>query len=90
MYTGETSMIERPVTYYDAHYQGAIQPLEIMQATMTPEEFQGFLKGNIIKYGYRAGHKAGESAEKDKVKFNRYSEWLTQVRSGQVIDPRKE
>lgn len=79
-----------PQGFYDEHYQGAIQPLEVMQATMTHEEFVGFLKGNVIKYGFRAGRKAGESAEKDKVKFNRYSEWLDEAMRGEIIDPRKE
>ena len=27
-----------------------IQPWEAMQAWLTPEEFRGFLKGNVIKY----------------------------------------
>jgi hypothetical protein len=26
---------------------------------MTPEEFRGFLKGNVIKYSMRAGRKEG-------------------------------
>jgi hypothetical protein len=27
-----------------------VQPWAVMQATLTPEEFRGFLKGNIIKF----------------------------------------
>lgn len=79
-----------PDKYFAEHYAGAIQPLEIMQAVMTREEFCGFLAGNCIKYGYRAGRKQGESAEKDKVKFERYADWLMQARAGKVIDPRKD
>lgn len=85
----ETPPAPQPDKFYAEHYQGAIQPLEIMQAVMTPEAFCGFLEGNCIKYGYRAGHKQGESAEKDKVKFERYHEWLIQAREGKRIDPRK-
>ena len=43
---------------------------------LTPDEFKGFLKGNAITYAFRAGRKAGESAEKDKTKFLVYSNWL--------------
>jgi len=38
-----------------------IQPWEAMQAWMTPEEFRGFLRGNVLKYMARAGTK-GSSA----------------------------
>jgi hypothetical protein len=31
----------------------------VMEAVLTPEEFRGFLKGNIIKYSMRAGRKDG-------------------------------
>lgn len=42
------------------HYTGmAVQPWDVMQAVLTHEEFIGFLKGNVIKYSMRAGHKAG-------------------------------
>lgn len=58
------------------HYQGSVQPIEIMASIMSKEELRGFLKGNAIKYAYRAGRKEGESGEKDKEKFNVYSKWL--------------
>lgn len=58
------------------HYHGAVEPIELMQSILTPEEFKGFLKGNAIKYAFRAGRKAGESAEKDTTKFLVYSQWL--------------
>lgn len=58
------------------HYHGAVEPIELMQAILTPAEFAGFLKGNAIKYAFRAGRKAGESTEKDKTKFMVYSKWL--------------
>jgi hypothetical protein len=43
-----------------AHYKDMpIQPWAVMEAVMTPDEFRGFLKGNIIKYSMRAGRKDG-------------------------------
>lgn len=73
--------------YYDNHYQGNIQPIEIMQEQMTPEAFMGFLRGNIIKYACRVGKKDG--LEKETAKILRYAEWLHEVAKGNTIDPRK-
>lgn len=67
------------------HYKGAVEPLELMAKTMTKEEFIGFLKGNAIKYAFRAGRKKGESPEKDATKFKIYSEWLSRVYKNQPI-----
>lgn len=72
-----------------AHYiSDAMQPIEIMQMTFSREEFIGFLKGNIIKYSFRAGKKAGESAEKDYNKVKQYKLWLDIVLNGEAINPR--
>jgi len=48
------------------HYKTMeIQPWEVMESVLTPEEFVGFLKGNVIKYAMRAGRKEGtDDAEK--------------------------
>ena len=43
-----------------AHYAAmAVEPFAVIKAVLTPEEWQGFLKGNAIKYGMRQGRKAG-------------------------------
>ena len=43
-----------------AHYKDMpVQPWAVMEAVMTPDEFRGFLKGNVIKYSMRAGRKEG-------------------------------
>lgn len=73
---------------YDEHYADtAHQPIEVMQANMTRDEFVGFLKGNIIKYICRLGKK--DEPEKEAAKIRRYAEWLEQAVNGQTIDPRK-
>ena len=56
-----------------------IQPWEVMQAVLSAEEFRGFLKGNIIKYGMRAGHKEG--ATKDAEKARHYAQKLREVQA---------
>ena len=68
------------------HYHGAVEPIELMQTILTPEEFKGFLKGNAIKYAFRAGRKAGETAEKDRTKFLVYSQWLHKYELYGIID----
>jgi Protein of unknwon function (DUF3310) len=43
-----------------SHYKTkAIQPWAAMQAWMTPEAFEGFLRGNVIKYVARCEDKGG-------------------------------
>ena len=62
---------------HDEHYRGMpIEPLEVMQAILTPEEYRGFLKGNIIKYSMRAGRKAGEPVDKEVDKARNYQQLL--------------
>lgn len=61
-----------------SHYKDMpIQPWAVMQAVMTPEEFRGFLKGNIIKYSLRAGHKDGALDDADKARH--YAQKLKEV-----------
>lgn len=81
--------------FYDAHYaaMAGLEPIELMQLVMSREEFTGFLKGNIIKYTMRAGHKQGEAAEKDIAKAKRYAQWLKRVlylNEEVIINPKKE
>jgi hypothetical protein len=60
------------------HYNSLpIQPVELMEATLTREEFLGYLKGNMIKYAMRAGRK-GET-QKDVNKYNQYKEFYEYV-----------
>ena len=47
------------------HYKDMpMQPWELMEVVLTPEEFIGYLKGNIIKYSMRAGKKDSDDAGK--------------------------
>jgi len=49
-----------------------------MEAVLTPEEFRGFLKGNVIKYSMRAGRKEGSD---DAGKAYHYRMKLKEVQS---------
>jgi hypothetical protein len=57
--------------YYDV---GGIPTIDVIKAKLTPEQFEGFLLGNAIKYALRMNHK--ESKEKDAGKLAQYSDWL--------------
>ena len=67
------------------HYMavGNQQPIEIMQSTMNPEQFIGFLMGNVIKYALRMNHK--NKFREDAGKCNQYSKWLCQAIDGEII-----
>jgi hypothetical protein len=52
--------------YYDV---GGIETLDIIKAKLTPEQYRGFLLGNIIKYACRANHKGNFDRDIEKVRF---------------------
>jgi hypothetical protein len=57
------------------HYRGQIECIDAIQAALTPEEFRGFCKGNLIKYVWRERRKGGnESLEKAQWYVNRLLE----------------
>ena len=51
-----------------------IESVDIIRATLTPEEFRGWLKGNAMKYMHRLGKKDNEA--QDAKKAMKYLEWL--------------
>lgn len=56
------------------HYmQGSHECIDEIKAMLTPDEFKGFLKGNIIKYRYRANLKNGKE---DLAKADNYAYYL--------------
>ena len=61
------------------HYkQMGVQPWAVMEAVLTREEFIGYLKGNCVKYGMRAGKKDSDDAGK----FTHYKMKLDEVLRG--------
>lgn len=61
------------------HYKDmGIQPWAVMQAVLTPEEWVGYLKGNVIKYGMRQGKKDSDDANKARHYALKLSEVLRQ------------
>ena len=59
---------------HPAHYTaGGIECIDAIQAALTPEEYRGYLKGNALKYIWRADLKndAIEDLEKAAWYINR-------------------
>lgn len=67
-----SSNVENPVHYTS----GKIECIDAMQSALTPEEFKGFLKGNIFKYMWRERNKKGLE---DIKKANWYTNKLISV-----------
>ena len=45
------------------HYtQGGIECIDAIKAALTPEEYRGYCKGNIIKYIWRERHKGQDES----------------------------
>ena len=57
----------------------AVQPWDAMESWLTPEEFQGYLRGNVIKYIARAGAKPDVPAIQDLKKAMHYLEKLVET-----------
>ena len=52
--------------YYDA---GGIETLDIIRAKLTPEQYKGYLLGNMIKYSCRANFKGNFNRDIEKNKI---------------------
>ncbi len=47
------------VDHPDHYNNSSIECIDAIQAQMNPEEYRGFLKGNVLKYLWRERHKGG-------------------------------
>jgi hypothetical protein len=57
----------------DHYTAGGIETIDFMQAKLTPEQFEGYLTANVIKYMSRYRHKGGVE---DVKKARTYIRWL--------------
>ena len=56
------------------HYcKGGIECIDAIRASMTPEAFAGYCKGNVLKYIFRYEDKGGAE---DLLKARVYLNWL--------------
>jgi len=69
----------KAVTQPDHYNKGAIEAIEAISASMHPQEFKGYLKGNCLKYLWRYEYKNGvEDLKKAQV----YLGWLIKELEG--------
>ena len=60
-----------------AHYkQGELEVVDIWRAKLTPEEFKGACKANVLKYLFRADYK-GQVVDYEKAAV--YLSWLIEA-----------
>lgn len=63
---------------HPAHYKvGGIETIDYIKAKLTPDEYRGYLKGNLLKYSSRIGHKG--AAQVDAAKAGWYANALVQA-----------
>lgn len=67
-----------------SHYnQGIIECIDAIAAALSPEELSGFIKGNVIKYLWRANHKGNSIQDVEKAAW--YLEWwLSQIKQEKI------
>lgn len=69
---------------HDKHYlEAVVEPIKVMEKLFTKEELKGFIKGNILKYRLRMGHKDDIQKEVDKIRV--YEQWLAKLERGEAL-----
>ena len=69
---------------HDKHYlEAVVEPIKVMEKMFTKEELKGFIKGNILKYRLRMGHKDDIQKEMDKIRV--YEQWLENLERGEAL-----
>lgn len=69
---------------HDKHYlESVVEPIKVMEKLFTKEELKGFIKGNILKYRLRMGHKDDIQKEMDKIRV--YEKWLAKLERGEAL-----
>ena len=72
------------VSKHDKHYlESVVEPIKVMEKLFTKEELKGFIKGNILKYRLRMGHKDDIQKEMDKIRV--YEQWLVKLERGEAL-----
>ena len=55
-----------PINNPEHYNTGSIECIEAIEASMTPEEFKGYLKGSVIKYLWRYQNKNNPAQDLEK------------------------
>tara|TARA_R110000796_G_C14352573_1_gene411784 strand:- start:266 stop:526 length:261 start_codon:yes stop_codon:yes gene_type:complete len=63
----EADVVNHPAHYN--HNKHGVECIEAIQASMSDDEFKGYLKGNAIKYLWRYGYKDKPKQDLDKAQW---------------------
>lgn len=73
----EVEQLTACVVNAPSHYtQGDIDCIDAIKAALSPEEYRGFLRGNMMKYNWRLGLKGKAVIDSEKCKW--YNDKLIQ------------
>lgn len=73
--------VDNDEVHNPSHYQLeglGIESVDVIRAVLTEEEFQGWCKGNALKYLMRAGKKDPSKEMQDLEKGGVFISWLTE------------
>lgn len=81
MYSFEGKRQPRDMVNHPNHYtSGKIEVIDIIEDQLTPEEYRGYIKGQVIKYTTRERHKNGdEDLKKAHWYQTRYLKYLAKL-----------
>jgi hypothetical protein len=55
-----------------------LECINFIEAALTPEEYRGYCKGNVLKYSWRCDHKG--ATMDDLRKARKYLDWLIEAK----------
>lgn len=62
-------MSDDPVNAPPHYRQGEVECIDAIRAALTPEEWRGYCKGNVLKYLWRSNHKNSLEVDIAKAKW---------------------
>ncbi len=62
-------MISDPVNHPQHYFIGGIETIDYIKAKLSQDEYGGYLKGSVIKYLSRAGHKGDALTDYKKAEW---------------------
>jgi hypothetical protein len=64
-------MVNNDPVNHPAHYTAddGIECIDAIEATLTPEEFRGYLRGQVIKYVWRCNYKGKRLEDLEKAEW---------------------
>lgn len=80
--TGRPEMLLDMVNHPPHYNSGKIEVIQIMEDQLTPTEYRGYIKGQVLKYITRESHKNGlEDLKKAEWYLNRLIKYLEEKRA---------